>query len=56
MSRGVRRLQEEYNEIKENNALCQIGGTACPINEDFFIGKLALRALKIHLLRMVYLY
>ena len=46
MSRGVSRLQEEYNKIKENDALCQIGGTACPINKDFMHWKASLKGPK----------
>ena len=36
MSKGIEKLREEYNLIKKNDSLCELRGTANPINGDFF--------------------
>jgi ubiquitin-protein ligase len=35
MSTGIKKLQEEYKEIRKNGLLATIGGTCCPYKKDF---------------------
>ena len=46
MSKGVNRLHEEYNKIKENDELCQIGGKVNLINNNFLHWKACLKGPK----------
>lgn len=36
MSKGLTKLQEEFKYIRKSGILAQIGGSAGPINKDFF--------------------
>ena len=46
MSKGMEKLQEEYNEIKKSDILTSIGGTANPINGNLFFWEASLKGPK----------